>query len=1131
MSNASFCSQKASKQYDRTESFEAPAKIAASLSRRWTKKMTPIYKVEFDTTVESIVNTAESDLVERGNRNVHWLAVPSLKDMWEEERYRMSTLLHPKDDFLSSHSFFSSNIGPGSPISLSADECKVPSFTLTRPKGATPNSKDALSGVSKLYGSNELEDFHHNAMRKIMERHSSHIEYTDKQLQLKYGNILSFDSSINDEDGDNDSMIEALDCLGAQFPPSLANSPPCTQESLISTESNTVSSPFLSNEEFNNFLEYTQTAIAFGNEVDEMDFSDQIDPATLTPFDENEESEFQEDTEDDIVQDVNVLKEKQSQWDTQDNRAEHFQTYLDYESEEEDNVDLYKVEKQHTNTELKEDYDLKKHSGGRSQLLQYTKMKSGCFYEPAYPAPSNDKIQKWLCRKGTKRRFKNIPKEITKQTKLQPVSFQNVTDKNDLGGNFGSQVVEEVQWPSQNNLSTSPQSYFKLSQSTPKSDDHSTQSINRKNSPLSCMKSFLERENTESTSRVLKACNGSSLIFTEQASESDEATLNDPLRGIGNQGGRIHIEGGGFKPNIQEMIETRIPSKPQSSLTIMSIEIHVQCRQGRGSIGSLSKDIAMTPDSSRDAVFAVVYIFAKDPGGGRSIHIIDEGCIYVSLDAELARRKGYGVEGSAQIRTRLPSHISIEEVTNERRLLQRIASIVQMKDPDILLSWDTLGAGLGYLIERGVAIGHSQNGQQEPPHHNNAGIDMVRLFGRTPSFKSSEQEKTCGIDEERSLFQGSGLGQEWDDRVGPGAAASSITGRITICGWKISGEEINHPNVSYLPAVVANILKQRLPYHDNLVLSRWYGSEDGRDRWRVLSYRLRQARATLSIIDSLDIIGRTGEAARLSGVEFSQSLPGIRGSQYKVEGVLLRALQSVWANERGKKSGTIESTTSSQSQSPWKLRRNLCHDKRNLPDQGYFFLSPSKEDCNNIEALECQALTLEPESGFHFDPVVVCDFTALYPSLVIAYNLCFSTCAGKLDYRSVNSGEGRTTGRLGPLQYDEYQSATVFKHHMPSLSSLPKSDKKKDDRAYVIPTGAIFVSEHVLKGVIPQVLDEMLATRAMLKRAAKEYRKKVPNISPSILRQLEARQLALKYVANVTYGYTSATFSGRSPMP
>jgi DNA polymerase zeta len=36
-------------------------------------------------------------------------------------------------------------------------------------------------------------------------------------------------------------------------------------------------------------------------------------------------------------------------------------------------------------------------------------------------------------------------------------------------------------------------------------------------------------------------------------------------------------------------------------------------------------------------------------------------------------------------------------------------------------------------------------------------------------------------------------------------------------------------------------------------------------------------------------------------------------------------------------------------------------------------------------------------------------------------------------------------------------------------------------------------------------------------------------ILQALARVLHARQLALKYIANVTYGYTSATYSGRMP--
>lgn len=46
--------------------------------------------------------------------------------------------------------------------------------------------------------------------------------------------------------------------------------------------------------------------------------------------------------------------------------------------------------------------------------------------------------------------------------------------------------------------------------------------------------------------------------------------------------------------------------------------------------------------------------------------------------------------------------------------------------------------------------------------------------------------------------------------------------------------------------------------------------------------------------------------------------------------------------------------------------------------------------------MECLPLVMEPESGFYGDPVVVLDFQSLYPSMIIAYNLCFCTCLGNV---------------------------------------------------------------------------------------------------------------------------------------
>lgn len=41
-------------------------------------------------------------------------------------------------------------------------------------------------------------------------------------------------------------------------------------------------------------------------------------------------------------------------------------------------------------------------------------------------------------------------------------------------------------------------------------------------------------------------------------------------------------------------------------------------------------------------------------------------------------------------------------------------------------------------------------------------------------------------------------------------------------------------------------------------------------------------------------------------------------------------------------------------------------------------------------------LIMEPESGFYTSPLLVLDFQSLYPSVMIAYNYCYSTCLGRV---------------------------------------------------------------------------------------------------------------------------------------
>ena len=79
----------------------------------------------------------------------------------------------------------------------------------------------------------------------------------------------------------------------------------------------------------------------------------------------------------------------------------------------------------------------------------------------------------------------------------------------------------------------------------------------------------------------------------------------------------------------------------------------------------------------------------------------------------------------------------------------------------------------------------------------------------------------------------------------------------------------------------------------------------------------------------------------------------------------------------------------------------------------------------------------------------------------------------------------------------------------------------RDDVIHISPNGVAFVKRCHRHGVMPKMLEEILSTRIMtkegMKKTSSKKRKKI----------LDHRQLGLKLIANVTYGYTAASFSGR----
>ncbi|CAI4211380.1 unnamed protein product [Parascedosporium putredinis] len=80
------------------------------------------------------------------------------------------------------------------------------------------------------------------------------------------------------------------------------------------------------------------------------------------------------------------------------------------------------------------------------------------------------------------------------------------------------------------------------------------------------------------------------------------------------------------------------------------------------------------------------------------------------------------------------------------------------------------------------------------------------------------------------------------------------------------------------------------------------------------------------------------------------------------------------------------------------------------------------------------------------------------------------------------------------------------------------------DHVNIAPNGMMYATATIRKSLLAKMLTEILETRFMVKSGMKQDKG-----DRRLQRLLNNRQLALKLLANVTYGYTSASYSGRMP--
>lgn len=127
------------------------------------------------------------------------------------------------------------------------------------------------------------------------------------------------------------------------------------------------------------------------------------------------------------------------------------------------------------------------------------------------------------------------------------------------------------------------------------------------------------------------------------------------------------------------------------------------------------------------------------------------------------------------------------------------------------------------------------------------------------------------------------------------------------------------------------------------------------------------------------------------------------------------------------------------------------------------------------------ATVIDPKRGFYRHPIATLDFASLYPSIMIAHNLCFTTLI-----------------------------------HTPSQETYKALKLTEDDIEMTPGLNYVFVKSKVYKGILPEILENLLEARKVAKRDLKN------ESDPQKKKVLDGRQLALKVSANSVYGFTGA---------
>ncbi|KAB5594953.1 DNA polymerase type-B family catalytic domain containing protein [Ceratobasidium theobromae] len=358
----------------------------------------------------------------------------------------------------------------------------------------------------------------------------------------------------------------------------------------------------------------------------------------------------------------------------------------------------------------------------------------------------------------------------------------------------------------------------------------------------------------------------------------------------------------------------------------------------------------------------------------------------------------------------------------EDAMLLAWRKFVDEVDPDVVIGYNIAGFDLPYLLDRARALKGAAN---EFPFLGRLKSAFFQFTSLTELTFRLLDIKTATKD---THFSSKAFGQR-------DSKETQLNGRLQLDMLQYMQREQKLRSYT-LNAVCAHFLgEQKEDVHHSVITDLQNGSPESRRRLAV--YCLKDAYLPQRLMDKLMCFVNYTEMARVTGVPFNYLLQ--KGQQIKVISQLYRKANA---------DGYVIPNMKSEGKSIYTIAK-------------YY-----------------------PKLSFQAPTSNTKELRSLYPSIMMAHNLCYTT-----------------------LVYKE----TIDQHKL-----------VKGEDYIQTPNNDFFVTSKRRKGLLPTVLEDLISAR---KRAKADLKKETDPFKRAVL---DGRQLALKISANSVYGFTGATI-GRLP--